>query len=186
MSYQITNPTYTPIATAMLPTFKQHARIDFDDDDLLITKHLIWSCSIVEAVVGFRVAGATVTWLPETTDAFGSMASSYPFPVLPVGTWTVADKDGVDITNQFQLVQSAITDPAFLQTKDGSAFPVGVVVTYLTGFTDGAGMPPNLESAIYRVAAHIYENRESITSISLETVPLWLNDLLVGLWVPRA
>jgi hypothetical protein len=32
----------------------------------------------------------------------------------------------------------------------------------------------------------MYEHRESITAYSLDQVPFWMNDMLGGLWVPRA
>ena len=39
---------------------------------------------------------------------------------------------------------------------------------------------------ILRMTASLYEHRESISTLSLDQMPFWMNDLMGGLWMPRA
>lgn len=188
MTYSIGPANYSALASDMLPDFKKHARIDFDDDDVVATKYLKWATALVEQVFDFRLAPATVDWTPEPVPGTlaPTMASQYPFPVGPPSVLSVADADGNDITPNYSIRTTSLVEPYWLFTKDGTAVPLGAVATYVAGYDDVDELNPNIEAAIYRVAAHLYENRESIGAINLETVPQWLNDLLVGLWIPRA
>jgi hypothetical protein len=34
--------------------------------------------------------------------------------------------------------------------------------------------------------ATLYEHRESVSVLSPDQMPFWLNDMLGGLWIPRA
>lgn len=188
MSYSIDSIDYATLAEAMLPSAKAHMRVDFDDDDESILQYLAWAMGLVEQATGQQIGTAIVSWTPDGFfNGFNTvMLAQYPFPVQPVASFTVSDSDGVDTSSQYKRVSSGFTLPVNLARIDGALFPVGTAVAFVSGYADAAKIMPNLQAGIYRVAAMLYENRESITQVNVEEMPLWLNDLLVGTWIPRA
>jgi uncharacterized phiE125 gp8 family phage protein len=188
MSHIVTSIDYATLAAALLPAAKAHLRVDFDDDDQSIESYLAWAMGMVEAATEQAIGAATVDWAPQaTSDGINTtMLASYPFPMQPVAAFTVKDSLGVDVTTQYQKLMTSLTLPPLLQRIDGAVFPVGTAVAFKAGTTDPGKLQPNIEAAIFRVMAMLYENRESISSISVEEMPLWMNDLLAGTWLPRA
>ena len=178
MSYSVV-PDYGALPTALLPLAKQHMRVDFTDDDVLITEYLGQAISLCEAFWELQVFGAAVAWSP------GSVASRYPCPVRPVSDFTVMSA-AVDVSAEYALEGGSLTQPTWLVHSDGSPFPADAAVTLVAGYATPDQMPPNARGAILQVAATRYENRESIVAYSLDQIPFWLSDLLGGLWVPRA
>ena len=67
-----------------------------------------------------------------------------------------------------------------------TAFPAGVTFSLTAGYADLASLDPAMRGNILRMAATMYEHRESITTESVDQMPSWLNDMMGGLWVPRA
>lgn len=101
-------------------------------------------------------------------------------PVVPVETFVAADAAGNDVTPEYRIRGD------FFERKDGAPVPAGLSITLTAGYAAMADLPPSVIDISFRVAAFYYENRESITSYGLEQVPQWINDLLLGNWVPRA
>jgi hypothetical protein len=69
---------------------------------------------------------------------------------------------------------------------DDTPIADGLTIDLVGGYATAETLPPALEGNILRVTATLYEHRESIEAGSLDTIPFWLNDMLTGLWVPRA
>lgn len=182
-SYQITSVDRTALPTALLPVAKQHMRVDFTDDNEVITKYLQFAISYFEQVSGWRVFGADVAWSPVSSTS--AAASRYQCPVQPVASFKVMS-GAVDVSSEYALQAGEPVAPVFLVHSDGTPFPADAGITLVAGYADPDAIEPNAQAAILRIAATLYENRESVTTLSLEQMPFWLNDLLSGTWIPRA
>ena len=179
MSYTVT-PDWTTLPAAMLNMTKQHLRVDFPDDDTVITDQLAQSIGLCENFWGLSIFSAAVDWTPEPTGQ-----SRYQCPVQPVSAFTVT-AGGSNVSTDYELQQTSLTGPVFLARSDGSAFPDDAEVTLTAGYAVPAALPPPMRAGILRVAGMLYEHRESVSVIGPEQMPFWLNDMLGGLWIPRA
>ncbi len=182
MGYNVTATDYDALPAEMLPFAKQHMRVDFTDDDATITRYLRWAIGQAEQVIDCRVNPVDVAWTPPLESGL----SRYQFPLQPVLSFVVKAADGTDISAGFEIVGGSFTDPVWLSHSDGTPFPADCTITFKAGVATSDDLMPNIEASVYRIAATLYENRESISTLSLEAMPGWLNDLLVGTWLPRA
>jgi hypothetical protein len=180
MSYSYTSVDRSSLPDAMLDMTKEHLRVDFPDDDNSIKLYLAWAIAYVQNFTGLQVFGANVAFKP----AGGTYRCECP--VKPVGkTFTAADAVG-DVTADYLLTTASLTESAWLSRVDSGLVPAGVTFALVTGYEDPEEMDPALHGNITRIAATLYLNRESISSLSLDQVPFWMNDMLSGLWIPRA
>jgi uncharacterized phiE125 gp8 family phage protein len=179
MSHTVTED-WTTLPEALLPVVKQHCRVDFDDDDAILTRYIQWAISYCQGFTGLQIFEAEVVWTPALDGA-----ARYPCPVQPVSAFGVM-AETVDVSADYALQSGALTAPVWLVHSDGTAFATDAEVTLTTGYADADQIPPALYGNILRIAATMYENRESISAISLDQVPSWMNDMITGLWVPRA
>jgi hypothetical protein len=177
MSYTKTED-WTTLPAALLPVVKDQLRIDFDDDNAIITRHIQWAIGYCQDFTGLQIFEADVAWTP------GSACSRYQCPAQPVSAFTVTS-DAVDVSADYALDSGALTSPVWLVRSDGTPFAADAAVTLTAGYADADLIPPNLYGNLLRVSATLYENRESISAISLDQVPFWLNDMIGGLWLPR-
>ena len=180
MSYSVADPNYTVLPQALLETARQHMRVTFFDDDDQILKCLKWAISYVENFTDLRIFPTDVAWLPEATTE-----SRLQCPVQPVSSFT-ATVDSLPVSMQYRLERTSTAMPVWFARIDGTAIADGINIALIGGYADAAKLPPALEGNILRITATLYENRESITSFSLDQIPFWLNDMLTNLWVPRA
>lgn len=179
MSYTAT-PDWTTLPAALLTLAKDHLRVTFPDDDTVITEYLAQSIGLLEQFWGLSIFSAAVAWLPEPAGL-----SRYQCPVQPVSAFTVT-AGGTDQSADYRLEQAALTGPIWLTRIDGTAFPDDAAVTLTAGYATAAELMPPMRAGILRVAGTLYEHRESVSVIRPEQMPFWMNDLLGGLWVPRA
>lgn len=171
------------LATDLLPLAKQHMRVTFSDDDALIERYLNWAIDFTQNELGLQIHPLEYPWEPVTVTP---AADRYVLPIQPVRSF-VLTSGGIDVSAQYAIEQRGkISAPAWLIRKDGQPFPEDAAVVLSAGFATIGQMPPQMESAIFRIAGMLYEHRESVTTISLDPVPYWFRDLLHGLWVPRA
>lgn len=183
--YSITAVDYAALPAALLDIAKQHMRVDFTDDDDLIERYLASAIAHVELVSGWRIFPTIVSWFPTLI----STAYAYRTPLGPVASFLVMLDEPApptDISNQFAIITDTPVTPSWLSKKDKTAFPTPITMTLNVGYTDADKLPPNMSDVILRIAASLYENRETVSQPSLTQVPFWMNDLIVGLWIPRA
>lgn len=179
MSYVITAIDRDALPAALLPIAKRHLRITFADDDADITEKLQWSIAYCEKVWGSRVFPAEVDWSPVITNA-----SRYQCPLQPIASFTVMSAS-VDVSAEYELETGAPVDPVWLVHIDGTPFPADAAIGLVAGVADPDDMDPGERGSIVRLAATLYEYRETVTGLSLDHVPQWINDLIVGSWIPR-
>lgn len=176
--WYFTSVDRSALPQAMLPMFKTHCRISFTDDDQYLQLCLVRSIDLFERHAGWSVFARLATWNPPA-----SQASAILLPVMPVSTFIV-ELNSVDVSDEYRIQQDQL-DGYFIR-KSGEPIPAGLNITLTVGFADIAEMPPSVTDIAFRIGAHLYENRESVTSYSLDQVPQWMNDLLLGNWIPRA
>lgn len=184
LDYSITGIDYAALPEAMLPIAKEHLRVDFLDDDEIIKRYLASAIAHIEHVSGWRIFGTGVDWFP-TID---TTAYAYRTPVAPCSGFTVVLTDpppDTDISADFALVADTPMQPTWLMHKDKTPFPTPVTMTLTAGYADPDLLPPNVSDVILRITGTLYEARESVTNPAFYQIPFWMNDLIVGLWIPR-
>lgn len=183
IDYAITTVDYGSLPAALLPIAKQHMRVDFTEDDQIITRYIAAAIQHLEQFSGWRIFAANVVWFPVIT----ATAIYYQTPVAPVREPVVKLTDpppATDISADFILVQDSLVKPAYLVRKDQQPFPAPLDITLQAGYLLPDDIPPMIGDLILRIAGTYYENRESVTT-GLDQMPFWMNDLLSGIWVPR-
>jgi len=172
----------TTLPGDLLPMFKTHCRVTFADDDAYLTLCLQRSIDLFERHAGWFVFGNTTVWVPLVT----STTTRVALPVQPVSDFIVT-LDSVDISDEYRMLRgSTATTPWYLERKDGGVIPSGLENTLTVGYAAMADLPPSVIDIAFRIGGFFYENRESISSYTLDQVPQWMNDLLLGNWIPRA
>jgi hypothetical protein len=181
MSYRATVDR-TTLPAALLDAAKQHMRVDFDDDDATIVRSLQMAIGYLEIFWGQWIFAAVVEWSPPLDLGL----SRYESPVRPVADFTVMV--GTDDVSAGYRLESAggLVAPYWLVRSDGQGFPNNAAIELKVGAATPDELEPAALGGILRVAATLYEHRESILSYSVDQVPWWINDVLGGLWVPRA
>lgn len=159
---------------AMLPMFKTHCRVSYTDDDQYLSLCLVRAIDLCERHWGSFVFGTVVLW----TTSY--RAQRRELPVAPVQSFTASDEAGNDVTSDYRIKGE------YLERVDGQPVPAGLSVTLHCGYDAYVDMPPSAIDVSFRIGGHLFENREAVTSYSLDQVPQWMNDLLVGTWIPRA
>lgn len=161
----------------LLPLAKSHMHVEFDRDDSYITSCLSRAIALFEMATGFMLNPGTYTWTP---GAVPWQAGPVPVPVQPVIAISGIDADGGSILLDVTGVHDTDQVSAFYVVS-----PVaGATVTIETGFATAADLPPAALQAVLAITARLYEYREQFTSPTMQT-PGWVNDFLVGHWVPR-
>ena len=183
MSHSITSIDRTTLPEALLPLAKAHMRVTFTDDDEVITKYLQFAIAYFEQFSGWRVFGADVAWSPVSSAS--AAASCYRCPVQPVESFTVMSA-AVDVSSQYALEKGDPVAPVFLVHSDGTPFPGDAAVSLVAGYTDPDEIEPNALGDMLRITGTLYEHRESVTTLSIDQMPGWANDMITGVWIPRA
>lgn len=162
------------LPTELLPMAKTHMRVSYNDDDAYIQLCLQRAIDLFERHSGQFAFETVVLWTPYRS------AQRLIVPCIPVQSFVASDSAGLDVTNEYRIRGD------FFERVDGAPVPAGLMITLTAGYAAMADLPPSVIDISFRVAAFYYENREAITSYSLEQTPQWMNDLLLGNWVPRA
>jgi uncharacterized phiE125 gp8 family phage protein len=178
----VTPPTVEPVT---LTQFKQHARIDRDDEDAVINGYLTAARRHVEAILRRQLLSAT--WRL-TLDAFpcGPIYLPRP-PLVSVTSVKYVDSDGVTqtlATGDYQV--DTYREPAQVVAAYGTAWPVAryqpnaVEVIYVAGYgTLPTDVPQPIRQAIQLLASHWYENREPVLTGTIATpLPMAVASLL--------
>jgi uncharacterized phiE125 gp8 family phage protein len=187
MSYKLSGVDRTTLPAALLPKVKLHVRVDYTDDDALLTDLTARAIDLYERKTGLSIFKADFAWSPDGFDAVTD--DGVLCPAQPLATLAVTDSDNVDVTTAYQLAGNQIDGQAsglYLQPVDTSAtMPDGLKVTAIAGYTDPTAIAPATLDSILRITAHLYANRESVSELLLRATDWWMDDLLVGAWVPR-
>lgn len=181
-------PVYVPIgdepaSPVTLAEMKAHLRVDFDDDDSIISDKLAAALAFINGPQGINYTLAARQFhlfLP----SFAALREGlYTQPVASVeavdwrddaGAW-----QGVPATD-YRLVSGY---PARLVLNPGKGWPSAppapdaVRITFTLGHASGA-VPADLKAAVKMLAAHWYRNDVPVTDRAMMEVPLTVQAIL--------
>jgi uncharacterized phiE125 gp8 family phage protein len=173
----ITAPTAEPIS---LEEAKAHLRVEISDDDILITAMIVAAREAAEAAT--RRALMPQTWelaLP----AFPGCADEFKIrlpkaPLASVASLKYVDADGALLpmdSGDYMLDEHS--QPAEIVPAFGTSWPStrgqpnAVLVRYDAGYADAASVPGQIKAWMLLRIGMLYENRESVTGMTLTELP---------------
>ncbi|WP_162409387.1 head-tail connector protein [Acuticoccus sediminis] len=177
----ITPPATQPVT---LDEAKAHLRVAYDDDDIYITDLITTATARLDGAYGL-LGRCLITQTWRTTMPVPSTAAI----VLPLGPHQSVDaitylddaRNTVTIDPESYVVDYlGSTHPAVLTRVDGAPWPRTVSITFTAGYGDiPDNVPFPLRSAILLHVAHLFENRESTTTLGfLKELPHGYADLV--------
>lgn len=197
-SLVVSQPSQEPVTLAEA---KSHLRIDGSDDDTLIGLCLGASRQYFENACQIHIASKTVQLaldsFPVTVPNLSVTSNInypfqtkyYPFDGVIYLTGPVSSVESVAYTDTALAEQALgsyrvdlISNPA--RITYASAWPTtakitnAVRVNYTAGFANGA-VPKLLKAGILFYVAHLYENREAVTTGSLTETPLAVESIIL-------
>lgn len=161
----VSPPAAPPVSLAEA---KAHCRVDFADDDALITSLIDAATTHLDGWTGILGrAVVTQTWRQDFC-AFGSRMRLPVGPVASVDSVKYFDADNAEETVD-PSVFIAATDAmgSYVELAAGKSWPAtydrpdAVGITYVAG-ADAADVPSALKAAILLHIAHLYLNREAV------------------------
>jgi uncharacterized phiE125 gp8 family phage protein len=187
-------PMFTPVRTVdpattpvSLTEAKAHLRVDFDDDDDLITALIAAATDHVDGWAGvLGRALVTQTWRQD----FNCFRPSLRLPLAPaseIKSVTYLDPDGVqqtvDPSNYALWADGAGPLVYFVTGFSPPATSIegkAVSVTYVAGYGDADAVPAPIKAAILLLIGQWYENREAAISApgTMQTLPFAVDALL--------
>lgn len=197
-SLVVSQPSQEPVTLAEA---KSHLRIDGSDDDTLIGFCIGASRQYFENACQIHIASKTVQLaldsFPVTVPNLSVTSNInypfqtkyYPFDGVIYLTGPVSSVESVAYTDTALAEQALgsyrvdlISNPA--RITYASAWPTtakitnAVRVNYTAGFANGA-VPKLLKAGILFYVAHLYENREAVTTGSLTETPLAVESIIL-------
>ena len=179
MFYTVTSIKRDELATELLVTAKAQMRVEFDRDDNFIKLCIIRATDMMERFSGARIFQTEATWTPYVSGS----GWAYQVPLQPISNF-VATANSIDVSAAYAIRSASEVEPVYLVKTDQTPFDAGLSVALVAGYAANA-VPPMYLDPILRMAAHLYEHRESVDATNLMLIPQWANDLLCGTWIPR-
>lgn len=170
-----------PIPLALL---KSHVRVDFDDDDALLSLYLSAATSYFE-----RATRRLLSQQSRTVKLGAWVAVRLPFPpVASITSVSFVDEDGNSQTLASSSYSLDNTGPmpvlrwvGDLPSLHGESFDL-VTVTYQAGWNDP---PTDVVRAVLELAAGYYLTRESVATIQFAPVPFGVESVIANRSLPE-
>lgn len=162
------------LASSLVPEFKNHARIDYDNDDLLIETYIGSAISFIEQVSNTHIYNRVMEI--DILPGYYSPPGYFALPVTPV-------TEALDVNNQPIKIYNRDSNniiPLFNQLVNNPAYPITVTTGY-----ESTTIPSQIKLAIFRYSSYLYENRESYLEASLSSCPDWWMECLSSNYVSR-
>jgi len=166
----------TTLVNELMPMFKDHLRILHLLEDELISLYLSGAIDAISIYGDNDIYHSTYdVFYPENDVEQPSADRMY---LGKVNTYAVIIKDstGVDISNNYTV--DAVSGTVFPS-------PYGLDIYFESGYLSKDDMPTNLVNIIFRYAAHLYENRESVRIGEPKMLPDWVQYAMSSIWTPR-
>jgi hypothetical protein len=160
---RVADITPSTLTEDIMPMFKQHARIDFPDDDDLCKLYLNAAMSRIEQWTGMPVKFATYEWL------VGENYQTYEMYQLPLRNTVMAG-----MQHGFDDYQAPKWVPA------PSVWPLEIEV----GFATGADMPDDIKLSTFELALSLYQQRSNTEMINVYAETIMAGNLS-RYYVPR-
>mgnify|MGYP005816237927 CR=1 FL=1 len=175
-----TGPTTEPVT---LEEAKQHLRLEVSDDDDYVTGLIVAARLLVERMQ--KRALYTQTYTLKLDDFPGDEFRVPRPPLQSVSSITYLDTSGVSQTLATSIYGvDTSSEPGRIYLKYGQTWPnvyydpFAVTITYLAGYSTVAAIPATTKQAIKMWAAHLYEERTPVTSVSANALPFALESLI--------
>jgi uncharacterized phiE125 gp8 family phage protein len=187
MAYKV----ITPVAAEPLTTAeaKLHLRVDVSDDDAIIAALITAAREFAEHYTGRALAPQT---LEMGVHCFpSSWRDSIDLDMPPVASVTSVkylDAAGVEQTvPAADYTLSSYGDARCVTLDYGLYWPItqdvpdAVRIRYVTGYTT---LPKAARAALLLVIGHLYENREAVSALKLDEIPMGARALLdtIKIW----
>jgi len=168
-------PTSEPVTVDEL---RAHLRLDAGDFDTELTRLITAARKSVEAMLKRQLIHATYQW---TMDYWPDYVFEIPQgPLSSVSSITYYDGNGVSQTwasTNYQVDTTTLYGTVTL--ANNATYPVletgkknAITVTFIAGYgSSAASVPENVKQAILVLAAHWFENPQSVTTDTVNEVP---------------
>ena len=170
MNWKITTqPEAEPVS---LSEAKLHLRVSHDDEDDLIGSLISAARKWCEDYQGRSYVTRTIT---AKVDEFGSSIDLPRPPIQSVTSVKYTDSDGTEITvDSDDYEVDTIGDKVISDEWPDEQLEVA----YVAGYGDAADVPDLFKAAIKLIVGHLYENREQVTSLRVQDLPMGVVHLL--------
>ena len=191
---------------------KSFMRVDFSDDDSLIAELIKASQNVIETYINRAITTQTLSLFLDRLPFYSDVKlqegvftapdleynSNYiVLPKPPVASVThVKYYDNDNTASTFAATNyyvDTISNQARVVLKTGSSWPTvaetrnanAYEIKYVAGYGGASDVPEPIVQAIKVLTTHLYENREAVTSLSVNTIPYTIGALLQPYKVQR-
>tara|TARA_R100000329_G_scaffold137244_1_gene118279 strand:+ start:201 stop:857 length:657 start_codon:yes stop_codon:yes gene_type:complete len=198
----VTAWTTSAVATSDQKSFM---RVDFSDDDSLIAELIKASQNVIETYLNRAITTQTLELYldrlpfysdinyPEGTFTAPDMEYNSNYIVLPkppvasvthVKYFDDSDTEYTYASTNYYV--DLISDQARIVLRTGKSWPTvtatrnanAYVVRYVAGYGGASDVPEPIVQAIKLLTSHLYENREAVTSLSVNSIPYTIGAML--------
>ena len=205
----VTDWTASAVATSDQKSFM---RVDFSDDDSLIAELIKASQNVIQTYLNRAITTQTLELYLDRLPFYNDLKlqegiytapdieynSNYiVLPRPPVASVThvkyLDDSDTESTFSSSKYYVDLISEQARIVLRTGESWPTvtetrnanAYVVRYVAGYGGASDVPPPIVQAIKLLTTHLYENREAVTSLSVNTIPYTIGALLQPYKVQR-
>lgn len=205
----VTDWTASAVATSDQKSFM---RVDFSDDDSLIAELIKASQNVIQTYLNRAITTQTLELYLDRLPFYNDLKlqegiytapdieynSNYiVLPRPPVASVTHVkyfdDSDTESTFSSSKYYVDLISEQARVVLRTGESWPTvtetrnanAYVVRYVAGYGGASDVPPPIVHAIKLLTTHLYENREAVTSLGVNTIPYTIGALLQPYKVQR-
>ena len=167
----------------LLPYVKDQARVRHERDDALLAGHVAAAVGLAERLCNVSLYPADYIVTADEIYSCQRLCASptrWLLPLNNVRACLITGIDAADLSAGFVLSNADFGGNAssYLQSVGGAVIPWDATLALTVGVDDPADLAPAFLSLIARMAASMYENRESnaelwATGFSAELMALW-------------
>jgi len=201
--------TTSAVATSEQKSFM---RVDFSDDDTLIAELIKASQNVIETYINRAITTQTLSLFLDRLPFYSDLklqegiftapdleynSNFIVLPKPPVASVThVKYYDNDNNASTFassNYYVDIISEQARVVLKTGSSWPTvsetrnanAYEIKYVAGYGGASDVPEPIVQAIKLLTTHLYENREAVTSLSVNAIPYTIGALLQPYKVQR-
>jgi hypothetical protein len=201
--------TTSAVATSEQKSFM---RVDFSDDDTLIAELIKASQNVIETYINRAITTQTLSLFLDRLPFYSDLklqegiftapdleynSNFIVLPKPPVASVThVKYYDNDNNASTFassNYYVDIISEQARVVLKTGSSWPTvsetrnanAYEIKYVAGYGGASDVPEPIVQAIKLFTTHLYENREAVTSLSVNAIPYTIGALLQPYKVQR-
>lgn len=161
---------------------KEHLRITHSDDDTYIAAIVLAASEWCEE---FQRRVYVQREVVDYFDEFDTVIRPSKSPLVSVTTLKYYDTDGnlqtLDAANyrvDINTEPGRITEAYNCTWPDIRYMTNAIVLTYEAGYAARANIPEEIKHAVKLLVGHFYENRETVSQLSLSSIPVGIRTLL--------